>query len=287
MKTNRFTDGEKALVSKIKHNGDLKVDIDLAVTAIGGWGRLVTPGDTILVKPNFNTADPPPAASDPKFVQAVIELLYDQGAGKVIVAESSKIGSSTRSTLHEAGMLQAAERAGAEVVILDEDEWVPTRTGGEFLKRVGLARTALDAEKIVYVCCLKTHSFADFTLSIKLAMGFVQPRERVAMHLRRLREKLVDLNLVIAPDLVIMDGRRCFIAGGPATGTVREPNLVLASGDRVAIDVEGLKVIQSYPGHSLDKDPWELAMIQRAAELGLGATSEASYEVVLADSMGR
>lgn len=287
MKTNLFTDQGKALVSKIEHEGYLKQDIDRALTAIGGLGRLVTPGDTILVKPNFNTADPPPAASDPGFVRAVIELLYEQGAGKVIVGESSKIGLSTRRTLHEVGMFQTAELARAEVVVFDEGEWVPTRTGGEFLKRVSLARPVLDAEKIVYVCSLKTHRLADFTLSLKLGMGFVRPRERVAMHLGRLREKLVDLNLVVAPDLVIVDARRCFITGGPSRGAVREPNLVLASGDRVAIDREGAKIIQSYPGHSLDTDPSELAMIRRAVELGLGATTEAAYQVIAADSRGR
>jgi hypothetical protein len=46
------------------------------------------------------------------------------------------------------------------------------------------------------------------------------------------------------------------------------------------MDVEGLKIIQSYPGHSLKRKPWELTMIRRAVELGLGATSEAEYQVI-------
>jgi uncharacterized protein (DUF362 family) len=177
-------------------------------------------------------------------------------------------------------MLRAAEEAGAEVVPFDEGEWVPVQTGGRYLKKVSLAKPALEAEKIVYVCCLKTHFQADFTMSLKLAMGFVRRWDRVPMHLWRLSEKLADLNLAIAPDLIIMDGRRCFISGGPASGELREPNLILASGDRIALDVEGLKIIRSYPGHSLKKDPWEFTMIRRAVELGLGATSEAEYEVV-------
>jgi uncharacterized protein (DUF362 family) len=138
----------------------------------------------------------------------------------------------------------------------------------------------LEAGKIVYACCLKTHRYADFTLSLKLAMGFVRRRNRVPMHLWRLSEKLAELNLAIAPDLIIMDGRRCFISGGPSSGEVRELNLILASGDRIAMDVEALKVLQSYPGHSLKKRPWELTLIRRAVELGLGATSEAAYQVI-------
>ncbi|MFQ5812298.1 MAG: DUF362 domain-containing protein [Anaerolineae bacterium] len=280
MKKNIFTNEGKALVSKLQCDGDLKPNIGQAVAAIGGFGRLVEPGDTILVKPNFNTADPPPASSDPQFVKAVIELLYEHGAGKVVVGESSTFMLSTRDALRQTGMLQAAEEAGAEVVIFDEGEWVTVETGGRYLKKVALARAGLEAKKIVYVCCLKTHRFADFTMSLKLAMGFVRRRDRRGMHLRRLREKLAELNLAIAPHLIIVDGRRCFIAGGPGKGELREPNLILASGDRIAIDVEALKVIQSYPGHSLKKAPWELTMIRRAVELGLGATSEAEYRVV-------
>jgi uncharacterized protein (DUF362 family) len=286
MKKNVFTNQGKALVSKIRCDGDLRQSIGQAMATIGGFQRLVKPGDTILVKANFNTADPPPASSDPQFVKSVIELLYEHGAGKVVLGESSMISLSTRETLRETGMLQAAEEAGAEVVIFDEGEWVPVKTGGRCLRRVALAKAGLEAEKIVYVCCLKTHRYADFTLSLKLAMGFVRRRDRVEMHLRRLSEKLAELNLAIAPDLIIMDGRRCFISGGPSSGELREPNLILASGDRIAIDVEALKVIQSYPGHSLEKSPWELTMIRRAVELGLGATSEVEYWVIQAQTTG-
>lgn len=282
MKENIFTTEGKALVSKVRCSEDLRQSICQAVAAIGGFQRLVEPGDTILVKPNFNTNDPPPASNDPHFVRAVIELLYQHGAGKVVLGESATFSASTRDVLCEIGMLQAAKEAGAEVAIFDEGEWVPVETGGRYLKKIALAKAGLEAKKIVYVCCLKTHFLTDFTLSLKLAMGFVRPRNRVMMHLGRLREKLVDLNLAIAPDLIIIDGRRCFISGGPSSGEVREPNLILASGDRIAVDVEALKVIQSYPGHGLKKRPWELTMIRRAVELGLGATSEAAYRVVTA-----
>jgi uncharacterized protein (DUF362 family) len=134
------------------------------------------------------------------------------------------------------------------------------------------------SEYSIIIC--ETHRYAEFTVSLKLAMGFVRRRDRVGMHLWRLSEKLAELNLAIAPDLIIMDGRRCFISDGPSSGELREPNLILASGDRIATDVEALKVIQSYPGHSLKKSPWELTMIRRAVELGLGATSEVEYRII-------
>jgi len=124
MKNNLFTRDGKALVSKIKFNGDVKKSVTCAVEAIGGLGLLVTSGETVLVKPNFNTADPLPGSSDPQFVKAVIELLWEHGAGKVVLGESSMFALSTREVMEKTGMLKAAEEAGAEVVVFNEGEWV-------------------------------------------------------------------------------------------------------------------------------------------------------------------
>ncbi len=280
MTENQFVEDGLALVSKLEADRDVKATVARAVGAIGGFQKLVESGDSILVAPNVNTADPPPASSDPHIVRAVIELLYEHGAGQVILGASSTFSQSTRRNLVKSGMLQVAEEAGAEAAVFEEDRWISTQTGGRHLKRVALARGVVEAEKIVYICCLKTHFLTDFTMSLKLAMGFVQRRKRLLMHMRGLKEKLVDLNLAVRPDLIITDGRLCFISGGPGQGELREPNLILASGDQIAIDVEGIKVIQSYPGNSLEGDAWKLTMIQRAVELGLGARSEEDYRVV-------
>jgi uncharacterized protein (DUF362 family) len=88
------------------------------------------------------------------------------------------------------------------------------------------------------------------------------------------------INLLIRADLMLVDGCCCFISSGPSGGLVREPNLVLASRDRIAIDIEGLKVISSYLGSAITEHSWKLPMIRRAVELGLGAKSEADYQVL-------
>jgi uncharacterized protein (DUF362 family) len=98
--------------------------------------------------------------------------------------------------------------------------------------------------------------------------------------MRHLREKLVDLNLVVHPSLVLMDGRKCFISGGPFSGKVKEPNVILASGDRTAMDVEALRIIESYEGAELKDDPWSYPQIRHAIELGLGAEGKEDYKVV-------
>jgi len=277
---NPFRENGKVLVSKVAASPNVKDSILRSVNLIGGFERIVEKGDEILLKPNFNTADPPPASSDPEFVKAVIELLYEHGAAKVVLGESSMVSLSTRKVLEETGMIVEAEEAGAEVVVFDEGKWIEASTGGKYLEKVSLPEMALKAKKLVYVCCMKTHRSAKFTLSLKLAVGFMRPSERVSLHMRNLEEKIADLNLVVNPNLIIMDGRKCFIRGGPASGELRNPGVVLASGDRIAMDVEALKVIERFEGSSLTANPWSYTQIRRVVELGLSIKSEQEYEVV-------
>jgi uncharacterized protein (DUF362 family) len=278
--SNPFTRDGKVLLSKVATTGDLKKDILEAVDLIGGFSKAIDNSDQVLLKPNYNSADPPPASSDPRFLKAIVELLFEHGAGKVIVGESSWQGLSTRKALERTGTLAALKDSGAEMAFFDEEKYVKVNVGGKYLKRVSLPEKAMHVDKIVYSCCMKTHFRADFSLSLKLAFGFTKKRERNGFHLRHLKEKLIDLNLLVRPNLIIMDGRKCLITGGPFSGNVRTPNVILASGDRVAIDVESIKVIESFEGSKLKDDPWSYTQIRCATDLGLGVKTEDEYSVV-------
>jgi uncharacterized protein (DUF362 family) len=277
---NPFQRDGKVLLSKVESTSNLKDNILDAVNLIGGFEKVVERGDEVLLKPNYNSADAPPASSDPEFLRLLVELLFGHGAGKVVVGESSWQMASTRRVMEKTGTLAKLKDSGAEIVFFDEGGWVKVNVGGKYLKTVSLAERALKVDKVVYSCCMKTHFRAEFSLSLKLAFGFTKPRERMGFHLGHLKEKLVDLNMVVHPSLIIMDGRRCFIRGGPFSGEVREPNVILASGDRVAMDVEAMKTIESFEGSSLREDPWSYTQIRHAVELGLGAKSEKEYSVV-------
>jgi uncharacterized protein (DUF362 family) len=277
---NPFAREGKALVSRVAVGRNVKESILRSVDLIGGFGKAVEKGDVVWVKPNFNTGDLPPGSSDSDFVKAVIELLYEHGASKVVLGESSMMSASTRKVFEETGMMKKAEEAGADVVFFDECTWVKVSTGGKYLKTVSLPAQVLEAKKLVHVCCMKTHKWAKFTLSLKLSVGFMKPNERMLLHVRHLEEKIADLNMVVHPNLIIMDGRKCFISGGPACGELRNPSLIMASGDRIALDVEAIKVIKGFDGNSLTDEPWSYGQIRRAVELGLGVENEQGYLVV-------
>lgn len=291
MKRNLFTHNGRPIVSKVTCDGDLKGAIKRSIALIGGISKLVRKGDTILLKPNYNTADPYPGSSDPNFIKVVIQILCEAGAEKVIVGERSAY-LNTQKVFEKAGIVKACQEVGAEVRIFGKNGWrvIFDRKGyrrikvpeGQYLHKVSLAKEALEIEKIIFVPLIKTHHLADFTGSIKLSMGLVKPFfDQISFHLRHLREKLAELSLVVKPDLIIMDARKVFISGGPAKGELRTPNLILASGSQVAIDVEGVKILQSYPGNSLKANVWDLVQLKHALELGQGPCSEKEYEVIM------
>jgi uncharacterized protein (DUF362 family) len=106
---------------------------------------------------------------------------------------------------------------------------------------------------------------------MKLAFGFVHPGERRAFHFSYREEKLAEISLCWQPDLIIVDGRKAFITGGPATGQTVEPGLILASGDLTAIDVEAVKTMLSYRAkNKLLSDRWEIPQIASAMKHRLG-----------------
>jgi len=72
-----------------------------------------------------------------------------------------------------------------------------------------------------------------------------------------------------------MDGIKAFVTGGPESGKVVEPNLLLASRDRVAIDAVGVAILKMYGarGKVGEAGVFEQDQLKRAAELGFGVKS--------------
>jgi uncharacterized protein (DUF362 family) len=250
---------------------------------LGGIQNFVKKGEVILLKPNFNTADPLPAATDYEFLKAVVEIVYSAEPKLVMIRESSTVSFNTRKIMEKLNIFDLLNlEIPPRIYVFEEYQWFKKEVlNAKYLKSVSLTEILDRVDKIILLPCLKTHKYAQYTGTLKLAVGFMKPVERINLHLSHLQEKIAELNSLFNVDLIIMDARKCFITRGPAEGEVREPNLILASDDRIAIDVEGIKIIQSFKGNSLKNiDPWQLPQIKRAVELNLGVSSEKDYEVI-------
>jgi len=292
---NVYTRNGKALVSKVTTGGrDLKSAVKEAVDLIGGVRKSLKPTDRVLLKANYNSDDPYPASTDSAFLAAVVQLLREEGINDLTLGERSGWPwMPTSRVLEEMGVYKTARELDLPLLDFDGGPWMNVRLGAQAKWWTAAAyHTALkDFDKIVFLPCMKHHFLARFTMSLKLIVGVTHPAEMLYMHADHrmgkkeepMEMKMIELSLALAPDLIIMDGRKSFVTGGPDSGDVVEPEVILASGDRVALDVEGVKILQSYPRDNLLQEPvWELPVIARAVELGLGAKSENDYQVVTA-----
>ncbi|MFP3879563.1 MAG: DUF362 domain-containing protein [Dehalococcoidia bacterium] len=273
-KTNPWLRNNRPVVAKVQANQDLRLAIGQAIGLMGDLEQVIGRGDRVLVKPNFNSPDPFPASTDLAFLQTVIERILEADA-KVTIGESSGgVWRPTRKVFNQLGVPELARRLGVELIAFDDrrDDWVQIRVNGDYLSEVIVPRSAYEADKMIYLPCMKTHRLAAFSGAMKLAFGFVAPGQRRRFHLGHLQEKLAEANLCWQPDLIIMDGRKAFVSGGPDRGRLVEPGLVLASGDLVAIDVEAMRVLLNYrASNQIPVDPWELPQITAALRHGLGA----------------
>lgn len=259
-------------VSKVKVENDLTTAVTKAVDEIGGFSKFIKTGDVVLIKPNFNTPDPPPASTDIEFLGIISDLAYQAGAKLVMIGESSTVTLNTRKVMEKVGVFKLQERkTPPRIYVFEETKWIKKKIpNAKYLKSVSIPEIISRADKIIFLPCLKTHKYAQFTGSLKLSVGLMKPFQRMSLHMRHIQKKIAELNLAIKPDLVIMDARKCFITEGPSDGEVREPNLILASTDRVSIDIEGIKIIQSFKGNSLAGiNPHQLTQIKLAKEIGV------------------
>ena len=272
----------QALVAKVKAGGDVRAVIERAIALLGSLEQVIGKGDRVLLKPNFNSEDPYPGSTDLVFLRAVVELLLEAGA-KVTIAESSgAIWRPTRKVFRKVSVFEVARDLGVELIAFDDksDDWVRVKVNGDYLSSVSMPRSAYEADKIVYLPCVKTHYLARFSGALKLAVSFMHPGERRAIHASHLEQKIAEISLCWQPNLIIMDGRKAFVSGGPARGQLVKPEVVLASGDLVAIDVEAIKVLLAYEANNkLVADPWQLPQVVAALRHSLG-TGKDRYIVV-------
>ncbi|MCG3115067.1 MAG: DUF362 domain-containing protein [Candidatus Manganitrophus sp. SA1] len=283
-KPNRFVQDGKALVSVV---GGENIDrmVREAVDLIGGIDRLDLKGKTVLVKPNVVSHNPPPATTSPDVVRSVVKLLYEGGAGKVIVGDmSGVIRLPTRKNLKETGIEAAAREAGAEVIDFDDAEWIEVKPPQAQLSgKIYVARPVYEADLLVNVPVVKTHQSATYSICLKNLVGVTHPRNRpYRVNPARWEEVVAEMNLAAHPDLNIVDATTIMVAGGPQEGPAEKTNMIFASGDRIAADVVGLGLIKHFNRWKGvgEISVWAQRQIRYAQAIGLGIKDAASMKMI-------
>lgn len=289
--SNPFQRDGKALVAVV-HGRDPGAMLGTGVALLGGLHLLTPAGARVLVKPNVVNDRPPPATSSPGVITAVVQAMQRAGAAEVTVADSSGvIRFPTVENLEATGITAAVEATGARVLALEDQPWVRLEpAAAEHLTRFYLARPVYEADLFINLPVVKTHKFASYSCCLKNLVGIAHPRNRPSMTFLAgdWHERIAELNLGVHPHLNVADATTMMIAGGPTSGTPAHANLLLLSGDRVALDAVAVALIRSHgawprvSGGTI----WSQRQIKRAGELGLGARGAGEMELVTASIDG-
>ena len=234
-------------------------------------------GKHVLIKPNFNTADPTPGSTHNDTLAALVEELWAMGAKSISLGERS--WPRTRKVMELKGVLPVLQKLDVRVIDFDdlkEEDWVEFKPkNSHWANGFRVARPILEAECLVSTGCLKTHQFGGiFTLSLKLHVGVVPTERHGYSYMHELhtsphqRKMIAEINQPFNPQLVVMDGVEAFVDEGPATGKLARGNVFLAATDRVAIDAVGVAVLK-YLGSNdriMNTKIFEQEQIARAVE---------------------
>ena len=152
-------------------------------------------GKNVIFKPNFNTADPPPASSSMETVKQLVLELKDMGAESITIAERAG-PAKTSEVFKKVGLNTLAEELDLKIVDLTDipkDEYMLKNPEGNHWKNGFLFAKIYDkAECIVETCCLKTHMYGGhFTMSLKNAVGTVNKENMSELHSSEYQREMI------------------------------------------------------------------------------------------------
>lgn len=284
----------KTVVSLVR-TGDRRAGVRKAIELLQ---KNSIKGKKVMIKPNFNTADPAPGSTHNDTLEEIVASLEDMGAQKISIGERSGFAGflKTEKVMAQKGVFDLAKRHGVEVVNFDalkKDGWKRIRhEGSHWLNGFDVARPLVESEAVVSTCCLKTHRFGGhFTMSLKLSVGTVKTSFMTELHssLVSMRKMIAEINTAYSPCLIVLDGVDAFTDGGPEEGELKKGNVILAGDDRIAIDAVGVAILKELGSNKriMTTKIFDHDQIKRAVELGLGVSSPDRIEIVSGDAESR
>jgi uncharacterized protein (DUF362 family) len=256
-------------------------------------------GKRVLLKPNFNSADAPPASSHNDTIRALVQWLRSKGAEQITIADRSGMGI-TRRVMEDKGILDMAEELDLATIAFDElaaDQWEMVQFAGSHWENgFPIAKPVLEADAVVSLCCLKTHRFGGhFSMALKNSVGvvastipgsihdFMMSELHVSPHQRLM---IAEINSAFTPELVLLDAMEAFANQGPEMGRLVSPGVIMAASDRIAIDAVGVAILRHYgtTNQVSQGSIFQLEQIARAVQLGLGVDRADKIDLLTEDT---
>ncbi len=260
---------------------EIKRHLDAGMELIGGWERFVSPGMQVLLKVNLIGPKRPETAAvtHPEFVRALTRILKEQGC-TVWIGDSS--GGSiagiapTAQSLVVSGLARVAKEEGAVIKNFDKEGVVEVTPASGRVSRMYLARPMFDADFVINLPKLKTHSAGIYTGAVKNLFGCIPGLRkaeyyRLAPDPKDLGQTIADIHQAVKVGLHIMDGITAMQGEGPTAGDVYHAGKILISTDPLALDTVAAAML----GMEVDDIP----ILVSARERQLGESDLAKIEV--------
>ncbi len=228
------------------------------------------PHGRTLVKPNIVASGPlfEHAHTRPEFAEGVLMALQDRDDGHVkelAIGERCGITIPTRNAFEGADYNPMIKRLGVKQYFFEEEQQVeiPYTHKGRLRDYVFTPEPIAKADFFVNIPKFKAHPWTTVTFSLKAYIGIQDDRHRLIDHDHRLNEKIADLQYIIQPQFIAIDG---IIAGEGRmlTPIPRNLNLIIMGDNQVAFDSVCCNII--------GVDPKDVDHIRFAAERGFGPT---------------
>ncbi|MEE8359836.1 MAG: DUF362 domain-containing protein [Candidatus Omnitrophota bacterium] len=245
-----------------------------AVEKMGGMGRFVKKGETVLVKPNmaWDRTVEQAANTNPLVVAALVELCYKAGAKRVNVFD--RTCNAAERCYANSGIKKAAEEKNAKVYFVDDWNYVKAKFNYKSLMDGWpIYRDAVECDTLINVPVLKDHGLTNLTLSMKNFMG-VCGGDRGGIH-SDIGKRLVDLTDFMGPELTVIDAFRFLNAHGPSGGNLKDVvqmNKLIIATDPTLADTYAAKLAQ--------RDPFSVSYIAEAARRNFGNSNIDSADIV-------
>ena len=273
----------KVILQECKeYNIDLLTEkINAGIEMLGGWNSFVSPGMTVLLKVNLigpKTADTA-SITDPVFVRALTRILKDQGC-KVWIGDSSGGAiagiAPTAKSLVVSGLDKVAAEEGATLKNFDREGVVEVVITDGYTEKMYLAKPMFEADLVINLPKLKTHSAQIYTGAVKNLFGCIPGLKKADYH--RIAPDPKDFGMIIADihkavkvDLHIMDGIIAMQGEGPTAGQVYHAGKLLMSRDPLALDIVAAAM--------LGMKRADIPILDSAAERGIGKGTLSEIEI--------
>ena len=239
---------------------------------LGGLQNFVTPGDTVLLKPNFIAPRSRRHATQthPAVIIETARLLKDFGA-KPFVADSPA-WSNVFACVKALKLEEPLKKLSILVKQLANPKWCKI---GAKNTRIGISSVALDADVIINLPKFKAHQQLLATFAVKNMFGCVSGK--ALWHFRKggnacdFCELLIDIYKFLNPALTIIDGIMAMDGPGPIRGRTRPLGWLIGGTEPIACETICAKLINT--------SPQEIPIIKTAKQIGFGCSEFEKIEI--------